>query len=116
MSLGPLDSGPHMFWRIRPIEGMAAWLGDNRGFHWLFSFLTFSARFVRDGYLRFRYGVDAEQVGFNLLKALKHLGGCRNSGPVVVSPLKGGTRKGPKGPYFHQPPTYCISNLRLVAL
>ncbi|CAE6931148.1 ELAPOR2 [Symbiodinium natans] len=34
--------------------------GDNRGFHWIFSYLTYSVRFVRDGYIRFRYAVDAE--------------------------------------------------------
>ena len=34
--------------------------GDNHNFHWLFSFLTLSTRFVRDGYIRFRYAVDAE--------------------------------------------------------
>lgn len=35
--------------------------GNNQGFHWLYSFLTLSTRFVRDGYVRFRYAVDAEE-------------------------------------------------------
>ncbi|CAJ1358516.1 unnamed protein product [Effrenium voratum] len=64
-------SSPADSWEAASDKGCAHWTadpsggflhsGDNRGFHWLFSFLTFSARFVRDGYLRFRYGVDAEQ-------------------------------------------------------
>lgn len=38
--------------------------GDNLHFHWLHSVLTLGLRFVRDGRLRFRYIVDAED-GFD---------------------------------------------------
>lgn len=57
-------------WEATPDKGCADWgvdpsgtflhSGDNHDFHWLYSFLTFSTRFVRDGYIRFRYAVDAE--------------------------------------------------------
>ncbi|CAK9083649.1 Endosome/lysosome-associated apoptosis and autophagy regulator 1 [Durusdinium trenchii] len=46
-------------WKMDP-TGAFVHSGENQGFHWLYSFLTLSVRFVRDGYVRFRYAVDAE--------------------------------------------------------
>ncbi|CAE7366954.1 MORN3 [Symbiodinium sp. KB8] len=48
-------------WAADP-AGSFLYSGDNRRFHWVFSYLTYSVRFVRDGYIRFRYAVDAEEM------------------------------------------------------
>eukprot|EP00931_Biecheleriopsis_adriatica_P101375 TRINITY_DN76528_c0_g1_i1.p1 TRINITY_DN76528_c0_g1~~TRINITY_DN76528_c0_g1_i1.p1 ORF type:complete len:1173 (+),score=188.80 TRINITY_DN76528_c0_g1_i1:49-3519(+) len=48
-------------WTADPAGGFLH-SGRNKLFHWLYSFLTLSVRFVRDGHIRFRYAVDAEMT------------------------------------------------------
>lgn len=60
---GPPDGGGCAPWQADPL-GEFVHSGDNRPFHNIVSILTLSTRFVRDGYVIFRYAVDSER-GFD---------------------------------------------------